>query len=110
MREVVIVSGVRTAIGDYMGSLSSLNAIQLGIIALKGAIAKAGIDKSLIQEVVAGHVNQAGAAGNSARHIALGVELRTLLTVHQQCPLSIRASRCCQESCWARLILARSRH
>ncbi len=52
MKEVVIVSGVRTAIGDYMGSLSGLNAVQLGIIAIKGAIAKAGIDKSLIEEVL----------------------------------------------------------
>jgi len=95
MKEVVIVGGARTAIGDYMGSLSSLNAVQLGIIALKGAIAKAGIDKSLIQEVIAGHVNQAGAPGNSARHIALGAELPVesfAFTVHQQCPSSMRAS------------------
>ncbi len=95
MREVVIVSGVRTAIGDYMGSLSGLNAVQLGIIAIKGAIAKAGIDKSLIEEVIAGHVNQAGAPGNSARHIALGAELPIesfAFTVHQQCPSSMRAA------------------
>ena len=95
MREVVIVSGARTAIGDYMGSLSGLNPIQLGITALKGAIDKAGIDKNLIQEVIAGQCNQAGAPGNSARHIAMGLELPVesfAFTVHQQCPSSMRAS------------------
>ncbi|MDD4241044.1 MAG: thiolase family protein [Smithellaceae bacterium] len=95
MREVVIVSGARTAIGDYMGSLSGLNPVQLGITALKGAIAKAGIDKNLIQEVVGGQCNQAGAPGNTARHIALGAELPVesfAFTVHQQCCSSMRAS------------------
>ena len=53
MREVVIVSGARTAIGDYMGSLSGFNPVQLGVFALKGAIAKAGIDKNIIEEVIA---------------------------------------------------------
>jgi acetyl-CoA C-acetyltransferase len=95
MREVVIVSGARTAIGDYMGSLSNFTPVQLGVIALKGAIAKAGIDKNLIQEVVAGQCNQAGAPGNSARHIALGAELPVesfAFTVHQQCCSSMRGA------------------
>jgi len=95
MREVFIVSGARTAIGDYMGSLSGLTPVQLGIIALKGAIAKAGIDKNLIQEVICGQCNQAGAPGNSARHIAMGAELPAesfAFTVHQQCASSMRGS------------------
>jgi len=95
MREVVIVSGARTAIGDYMGSLANHTPIQLGVIALTAAIAKAGIDKNLVQEVIAGQCNQSGAPGNSARHIALGAELPVesfAFTVHQQCPSSMRAS------------------
>ncbi|HRY38384.1 MAG TPA: thiolase family protein [Smithellaceae bacterium] len=95
MREVVIVSGTRTVIGDYMGSLSGLTPVQLGVIVLKSAITKAGIDKNLIQEVIAGQCNQAGAPGNTARHIALGAELPVesfAFTVHQQCPSSMRAS------------------
>jgi acetyl-CoA C-acetyltransferase len=95
MREVVIVSGARTAIGDYMGSLSGLSPVQLGVAALKGAIAKAGIDKNLIVEVVAGQCNQAGSPGNTARHIALGAELPAesfAFTVHQQCASSMRGS------------------
>jgi acetyl-CoA C-acetyltransferase len=47
MREVVIVSGARTAIGDYMGSLSGLSSVALGVAALKGAIAKAGLRMKL---------------------------------------------------------------
>jgi len=95
MREVVIVSGARTAIGDYMGSLSGLSSVQLGVAALKGAIAKAGIDKNLIVEVVAGQCNQAGSPGNTARHIAMGAELSAesfAFTVHQQCASSMRGS------------------
>ncbi|MBN1473051.1 MAG: thiolase family protein [Syntrophaceae bacterium] len=95
MREVVIVSGARTAIGDYLGSLSGISPVQLGVIALKGAIAKAGIDKNLIQEVIAGQCNQAGAPGNTARHIALGAELPTesfACTIHQQCASSMRGA------------------
>jgi len=95
MREVFIVSGARTAIGDYLGSLSGLTPVQLGIIALKGAIEKAGIDKNLIQEVICGQCNQAGGPGNTARHIALGAELPAesfAFTVHQQCASSMRGA------------------
>ncbi|HPD56222.1 MAG TPA: thiolase family protein [Smithellaceae bacterium] len=95
MRDVVIVGGARTAIGDYMGSLSGLNPVQLGVVALKGALAKAGIDKNMIQEVVAGQCNQAGAPGNTARHIAMGAELPVesfAFTVHQQCASSMRGA------------------
>jgi acetyl-CoA C-acetyltransferase len=95
MREVVIVSGARTAIGDYMGSLSGWSPVELGVAALKGAIEKANIDKSLIQEVVCGQCNQAGSPGNTARHIAMGAELPIesfAFTVHQQCASSMRGA------------------
>ncbi len=95
MREVVIVSGARTAIGDYLGSLSGLNPVQLGVTVLNAAIAKAGIDKKIIQEVIGGQCNQAGAPGNSARHIAMGAELPVesfACTIHQQCASSMRGA------------------
>ena len=95
MKEVVIVSGARTAIGDYMGSLSTFTPMQLGITVLNAAIAKAGIDKKMVEEVVAGQCNQAGGPGNTARHVALGAGLPVesfAFTVHQQCPSSMRAS------------------
>lgn len=95
MREVVIVGGARTAIGDFMGSMADLTAVQLGVTALKGAITKAGIDKKLVQEVICGQCNQAGSPGNTARHIALGTELPVesfAFTVHQQCASSMRGA------------------
>lgn len=95
MRDVFIVGGARTPIGNYLGVLSDFNAVELGKIALQGVIDKVGVDKSLIQEVITGHVNQAGSPGNSARHIALGVGLpyqSFAFTVHQQCASSMRAA------------------
>jgi acetyl-CoA C-acetyltransferase len=56
MKEVVIVSAVRTPIGSFGGSLASLSAPQLGAIAIKAAIEKAGIQASDVQEVFMGNV------------------------------------------------------
>ncbi|MDR1067716.1 MAG: acetyl-CoA C-acyltransferase, partial [Clostridiales Family XIII bacterium] len=95
MKDVVIVAGARTAIGDYMGTLKPLKGHDLGTLALKGAIEKAGIDAGVIEEVIAGHVNQAGSPGNSARWVTLkaGCPVGTVsTTVHQQCPSSMRAA------------------
>jgi acetyl-CoA C-acetyltransferase len=95
MREVVIVGGARTAIGNYLGALQDVSAIDLGVTALKGASGKAGVDAGMIQEVVAGQCNQASVAGNSARHIALksGCPVESAaFTVHQQCASSMRGA------------------
>ena len=56
MREVVIVSGKRTPIGDYLGSLKELSAVELGVIALKAAVESSGIEANQIEEVGCGHV------------------------------------------------------
>lgn len=95
MRDVVIVGAARTAIGDYFGSLSSLSAVELGTAALKGAIAKAGIQPGQLEEVVGGHCIQAGCKGNTARQVTLaaGCNLETVaMTVNQLCPSSMRAT------------------
>lgn len=95
MRDVVIVGGARTAIGSYMGSLAGKTPVELGVTALNGAIEKAGIDKSLIQEVVCGQCNQAGSPGNTARHISMGAGIPVeafAFTVHQQCASSMRGA------------------
>ena len=60
MKEVVIVSGVRTAIGDFLGSLKDLTCVDLGVIVLKSAMAKANVDPKLIEEVVCGNPDMAG--------------------------------------------------
>jgi acetyl-CoA acetyltransferases len=95
MRDVVIVSGARTPIGNFQGSLESLRAHELGVIVLKAAMEKIKIDPKLIEEVMVGHVNQAGSPGNSARWVTLksGCPVETVsTTVHQQCPSSMRAA------------------
>src|SRR6059058_5536471 len=94
MREVVIVSGKRTPIGDYFGAFKDLSAVNLGIHALKASIEAAGIDAMQIQEVVGGHIYQAGCKGNTARQVALGAgcSVETVAsTINQQCPSSLRA-------------------
>lgn len=60
MKEVVIVSAVRTPIGSFGGSLSSLSASQLGAIAIKSAVERAGIQPNQVQEVYFGNVLSAG--------------------------------------------------
>ena len=56
MKEVYIVSAVRTPMGSFGGALSSLSAPKLGAIAIKEAVKRAGIDASAIQEVFMGNV------------------------------------------------------
>jgi len=95
VREVVIVSGARTPIGDFLGSLKDFTAVQLGTIALKAAIERAGIDPKIIEEVTAGHVYQAGCKGNPARQVGIhaGCPVETVcVTINQQCPSSMRGA------------------
>ena len=60
MREVVIVSAVRTALGTFGGSLKDVPAVELGAIVIKEAVNRAGIKPELVEEVVMGNVIQAG--------------------------------------------------
>ncbi|MGE5390088.1 MAG: thiolase family protein [Deltaproteobacteria bacterium] len=95
MREVVIVGGARTPIGNFLGTLKEFSAVQLGTIALKAAIEKAGIEPSQVEEVAAGHVYQAGCKGNPSRQVTIhaGCPVDTVsVTINQQCPSSMRAT------------------
>ncbi|MBA4258146.1 MAG: acetyl-CoA C-acyltransferase [Chitinophaga sp.] len=67
---VYIVSAVRTPIGSFGGSLKDFSATQLGAVAIKGAIAKAGIDGALVNEVLMGCVIQANTGQAPARQAA----------------------------------------
>ena len=71
MREVVIVSAVRTPIGSFMGKLSSIPAPKLGAIAIKGALEKINLDPSKVEEVLMGNVVQAGTGQAPARQAAI---------------------------------------
>jgi len=75
MKEVVIVSAVRTPIGSFGGSLAGLSAIKLGATAVKGAIAKINLDPKQIQEVFFGNVISAGLGQAPATQVAVGAGL-----------------------------------
>jgi acetyl-CoA C-acetyltransferase len=70
-KKIVIVSAVRTPIGSFMGSLSSVPATQLGAIAIKGALNKINLDPNLVDEVFMGNVVQAGIGQAPARQAAI---------------------------------------
>jgi len=71
MKEVVIVSAVRTPMGSFGGCLSSVSATKLGSVAIKGAIEKAGIDSRIVNEVFMGNVLQANLGQAPARQAAI---------------------------------------
>ena len=94
MREVVIVSAVRTAIGSFGGSLKDVPAAELGSIVIKEAVNRAGIKPELVEEVVMGNVIQAGQGQNVARQAAikagLPVEIPSM-TINKVCGSGLRS-------------------
>jgi len=93
MREVVIVSAVRTPIGSFGGTLKDTPARTLGAIAVKAAIEKAGIDPASIDEVLMGSVLQGGLGQNIARQVALdaGVPIEVpAMTINKVCGSGLR--------------------
>jgi acetyl-CoA C-acetyltransferase len=71
MREVVIVSAVRTAIGNFMGALSDTPATELGAVVIKEALSRAGVKGEQVDEVIMGNVLQAGVGQGPARQAAI---------------------------------------
>ena len=94
MNDVVIVSAVRTPIGSFMGALSSVPAPKLGATAIKAALEKIDLDPTLVEEVVMGHVVQAGAGQAPGRQAALfaGIpESVPCTTVNKVCASGMKA-------------------
>lgn len=94
MRNVVIVGAKRTAIGEFLGSLKSVSAVELGIVAVKAALEQSGINPQQVDEVVGGMVYKAGVKGNPARQVQLKVGMPAVagaVTVEQQCASGMRA-------------------
>lgn len=94
MREVVIVSAARTALGSFGGSLAKLSAVEIGAIAAKEAIKRAGIDAAKIDEAIIGNVLSAGLGQNVARQVALKSGLSeesTATTINKVCGSGIKA-------------------
>ena len=93
-KKVVIVSAVRTPIGSFMGSLSTVPASQLGAIAIKGALDKIKLDPNLVNEVLMGNVVQAGNGQAPARQAAIFAGLPNTVactTVNKVCASGMKA-------------------
>lgn len=94
MKEVFIVSAVRTPMGSFMGSLSTVPATKLGATAVKGALDKIGLDPNHVQEIYMGNVLQAGEGQAPARQVALGAGLSIntpSTTVNKVCASGMKA-------------------
>jgi len=104
MREVVIVSAVRTAIGNYGGSLAGFSAVELGVIAAKETISRAGIKPADVDETIVGNILSAGQGQNIARQISVlaGVpETSPAMTINKLCGSGLRSvSMAAQFICW----------
>ena len=70
-REVVIVNGARTAIGRFGSALRDLTVIDIGVVAVKGALEKSGVNPEQLDEVIIGHARQAGGGPNAARIVSI---------------------------------------
>ncbi len=94
MKEVVIASAVRTAIGNFNGSLASFSAAELGGFAVKEALRRAGVERSMVDEVILGNVLQAGLGQNPARQAALKAGLPVdvpALTINKVCGSGLKS-------------------
>ena len=94
MRDIVITGAVRTAIGKFGGSLADIPVTELGAVVVKEAMRRARISPGEVDEVVMGHVIQAGAGLNAARQVALvsGLPISTpAYTVNKVCASGLKA-------------------
>ena len=94
MREVVIVSAVRTPVGKFLGALSYLSAVELGAIVVREAVRRAGIAPETIDECLMGCVLPAGLGQNPARQAALRAGLSDTVsarTINMVCGSGLKA-------------------
>ena len=94
MTDAVILSGARTPVGKFMGALKDFSAVDLGVIAARAAIERAGIDPAEVNEVIMGNVIQSGNGQNPARQVALGAGIPdavSALTINKVCGSGLKA-------------------
>lgn len=94
MEKIVLVSGCRTAIGTFMGSLNGVDQIALGSIVVKEAVKRAGINPEKVDEVIVGNVGQIAQSGFIARAVSLKAGLpkeTTAYSVNRQCGSGLQA-------------------
>lgn len=101
MTEVVIVGAKRTPIGDLLGKLKDVGAVDLGVAAVNAALSQAGISPEQVQEVACGMIYKAGVKGNPGRQIQLKCGMPVegyAYTVDQQCGSGMKAVELASQS------------
>ncbi len=94
MEKAVIISACRTAIGEYLGSLSTFKATQLGSIVIREAVKRAGVSPEEIEEVIMGQVVQGGSGQAPARQAAINAGINPgagAMTVNKVCGSGLKA-------------------
>ena len=94
MQEVYVISAVRTPIGSFGGSLSSLTAVELGSTAIKGALERAGVGAKEVNEVYMGNVVSAGLGQAPARQASIGAGIGhnvPCTTINKVCASGMKA-------------------
>jgi acetyl-CoA C-acetyltransferase len=94
MREALIVAAARTPTGKFLGSLKSFTAPELGAIAVREAVRRAGIDPAIVDECIMGNVVSAGEGQNPARQAALNGGLHehvAAMTINKVCGSGLKA-------------------
>ncbi|MGO0884061.1 acetyl-CoA C-acetyltransferase [Clostridioides difficile] len=101
MKDVVIVSAVRTPIGNFGGVFKNTSAVQLGVVAVKEAVSRIKLDLSEIDEVIIGNVLQAGLGQNVARQIAINSGIPSSVpsyTVNKLCGSGLKSIQLAAQS------------
>ncbi|MEM1348092.1 MAG: acetyl-CoA C-acetyltransferase [Myxococcota bacterium] len=94
MKDIVILSAVRTPIGSFGGALKDIPAAKLGEVAVRGAVEAAGVEGAAVSDLIFGCVLQAGLGQNVARQAALSAGLPhevTAMTINQVCGSGLRS-------------------
>jgi len=95
MEDIVIVSAARTAVGKFGGSLAGVSASQLGAVAIRAVLERAGLKPEHVDEVVMGQVLTGGVGQNPARQAALAAGLPDTvpaMTINKVCGSGLKAS------------------
>lgn len=101
MKEVVIVSAVRTPVGSFSGTLGQIPAVELGAIVIKEAIQRAGISPDQVDEVILGNVLQGGLGQNPARQASVkaGIPLEVpSWTLNKVCGSGLKTVVCAAQA------------
>lgn len=101
MHEVWIVGAKRTPIGDFLGKLKDVSAVDLGVTAVNAALDQAGVSPAQVQELACGQIYKAGAKGNPGRQVQLKCGMPVegyACTVDQQCGSGMKAFEIASQS------------